>query len=351
MKNYTKSLFLLSLLSIFSFSGYSQIVRMETVLGTIEIEMHPDAAPNTVANFMNYMNDGDYNNSIIHRSIPGFVIQGGGYIINNGALESIVTDPAIENEFNLSNIRGTIAMAKGSDPDSATSQWFFNIADNSASLDNVSNSGGFTVFGTVVSGMEVVDAISLLQVWDNFAGILGAAFSDLPLVNYSGSGVIDDELVYITNVYDATFHINPGLNGAWYYPDTSGSGILLEIFPESDTVFMAWFTYDLAEPAEGTVADIGDAGHRWFTGLGTIDYDTNSISVTLKSTSGGLFDSSQAVINSTVGTVTITFEDCSNATVDYTLTDQELSSSFPIQRLLSDNVALCERLSPEVVTE
>ena len=132
-------------------------------------------APLTVDNFVNYVQDGDYTNSFIHRSVPGFVVQGGGFtvpdgIIGNGSIQSIPTDAPVQNEFSLqrSNTRGTIAMAKvGNDPDSATSQWFFNLADNNDpnnpnSLDN--QNGGFTVFGELRSDSDlaVVDAIATL---------------------------------------------------------------------------------------------------------------------------------------------------------------------------------------------
>ena len=127
-------------------------VRMQTDLGAIDIELFDTVAPQTVANFMNYVNDGDYDGTFFHRSIPGFVVQGGGFITNtpSGSIlvdgaSHIPTDPPVINEFNLSNLRGTIAMAKvGGDPDSATSEWFFNLDDNSENLDN--QNGGFTVF-------------------------------------------------------------------------------------------------------------------------------------------------------------------------------------------------------------
>ena len=145
--------------AVFPSISLASFVSMQTVLGDINIEIFDDVAPNTAANFLNYVNDGDYNNSFFHRSVPGFVLQGGGFRYNSNAYSYVPTDPSIANEFSLSNIRGTIAMAKfGSDPDSATSQWFFNLGDNSANLD-IQN-GGFTVFGRVVEGMDVVDSIA-----------------------------------------------------------------------------------------------------------------------------------------------------------------------------------------------
>ena len=167
----------------------------------------PDAgASATVQNFLNYVNDGDYANSIIHRSVSGFIIQGGGFTVEQLEVESVPTDPPVVNEFSeqRSNLRGTIAMAKlGDDPNSATSQWFFNLADNSANLDN--QNGGFTVFGEVLSEADLasVDAISSLPIFDasNFFG--QPAFTDLPLiVEDPANAVVDDDgnLVRYSNI-------------------------------------------------------------------------------------------------------------------------------------------------------
>ena len=158
-----------------------------------------EGAPETVANFVNYVEDNDYANSIIHRSVPGFIVQGGGFAVdpelnfepNLDAIEPILADDPVINEFSpsRSNTRGTIAMAKlGNDPNSATNQWFFNLNDNSENLDH--QNGGFTVFGEVLTPEDLapVDAIAELQTFDatgsfsqpepEFAG----AFSDLPLI-------------------------------------------------------------------------------------------------------------------------------------------------------------------------
>src|SRR5581483_564104 len=101
----------------------------------------------------NYITSNRFDNSIFHRLASGFVLQGGGFTFfndanGNGAIGEIITDPAVQNEFGESNVQGTIAMAKlGNDPNSATSQFFFNLANNSANLDN--QNGGFTVFGRI----------------------------------------------------------------------------------------------------------------------------------------------------------------------------------------------------------
>lgn len=170
------------------------IVEIETNLGTIEITLHPEAAPGHVENFLSYVNDGDYSNSFFHRSVPGFIIQVGGFAYSNQQVSNVPADPPVTNEYNLSNLRGTVAMAKlGSDPDSATNQWFINLADNAANLDN--QNGGFTVFGTVTSGMAVADAIADLDIIN-----AGGVFNSLPIRNTSSLSnpvVWDDHLVLI----------------------------------------------------------------------------------------------------------------------------------------------------------
>ena len=157
-------------------------VHVETPLGAFDIRLFPDSAPITVANFLEYVNDGDYENSFVHRSVPGFVIQGGGFVFNNNAsIKPVRTRAPIPNEFSRSNRRGTIAMAKvAGDPNSATSQWFINLADNDA-LD--SDNGGYTVFGEVVGvGMSVVDAMAAAPTFS-----FGEGLTEVPLIDYTSS--------------------------------------------------------------------------------------------------------------------------------------------------------------------
>ncbi|MDH3986531.1 MAG: peptidylprolyl isomerase [Gammaproteobacteria bacterium] len=165
-----------------------------TGTGFVEIELFDTVAPETVANFLNYVNAGDYDGTFIHRSVPGFILQMGGFIFDPAqgdffaeGTSHIPTDPPVVNEFRMSNVRGTIAMAKlGGDPDSATSEFFFNLADNSENLDN--QNGGFTVFAQVISGQDVIDAIVEEQRCSDYFifnsgqcnGII--AFDDAPLL-------------------------------------------------------------------------------------------------------------------------------------------------------------------------
>ena len=136
-------------------------VLLETSSGDILVELFADKAPQTVANFLKYVDDGFYTNTIFHRVIPGFMIQGGGF---NEQMQQKQPNPPIKNEADngLRNTRGTIAMARTADQDSATSQFFINVADN-AFLDHGQRDFGYAVFGKVVKGMDVADKISQVQ--------------------------------------------------------------------------------------------------------------------------------------------------------------------------------------------
>jgi cyclophilin family peptidyl-prolyl cis-trans isomerase len=171
------------------------IVRFDTSVGGIDLELFPEVTPLTVANFRNYISSGRYKDTFIHRSIPGFVIQGGGYKIAEN-LPHIPTFAAVKNEFQRSNLQGTIAMAKlGDNPNSATSEWFFNLQDNSENLDN--QNAGFAVFGKVLGkGLVRAQSIAALPAFN-----LGGALTDCPIINYkSGQQLTTDNLVAVKSV-------------------------------------------------------------------------------------------------------------------------------------------------------
>jgi cyclophilin family peptidyl-prolyl cis-trans isomerase len=143
--------------------GANPRVVLETNFGNIVIELFPSDSPVTVANFLQYGNSGFYDGLVFHRVRYGFMIQGGGwYVYDNTIYNLRAGDPIINESYNgLSNTRGTIAMARGSDPDSATSEFYINHVDN-LFLDRqyASDGFGYCVFGEVTSGMDVVDAIA-----------------------------------------------------------------------------------------------------------------------------------------------------------------------------------------------
>jgi peptidyl-prolyl cis-trans isomerase A (cyclophilin A) len=164
-------------------------VDFQTSLGSFRANLFDATAPNTVANFLKYVDDGDYQNSLVHRSVPNFVIQGGGF---KADFSPIPLDPPIANEFSLSNVRGTLAMAKPTNmPHGATSQWFINLVNNSPNLDL--QNGGFTVFGEIVTtDMKIVDAIAALQRVNG-----GGAFTNFPILQPVAP---DDTLLTVKSV-------------------------------------------------------------------------------------------------------------------------------------------------------
>lgn len=135
--------------------AYAQKVRLATTAGDIVLELDAEKAPKTVPNFLQYVREGHYDGTIFHRVIPGFMIQGGGFRADMSQKPTRAPIP-LEVGNGLSNVRGSVAMARTSDPNSATAQFFINVVDN-ARLDSAG--GGYAVFGRVVEGMEVVDRI------------------------------------------------------------------------------------------------------------------------------------------------------------------------------------------------
>ena len=181
-------------------------VIFTTNFGEIPIVLFDAEAPNTVDNFLSYVERGDYRNTIFHRAMTGFVLQSGGYRVTpqgSFLLEEVTEFDSVQNEYGRANTRGTIAMAKrGGNPHSATSQWFINVADNSETLDE-RNNGGFTVFGEVES-FTVIDEIMAQNIIN-----AGGAFTDLPVKATrddgsdgatNGGEVVADDFIKITSV-------------------------------------------------------------------------------------------------------------------------------------------------------
>ncbi|SPE35866.1 peptidyl-prolyl cis-trans isomerase A (rotamase A) [Burkholderiales bacterium] len=151
------------------------IVTLETTAGTIVLELDAQHAPRSVANFVQYVKDGYYPGTIFHRVMAGFMIQGGGFTEDHQQKPTRVPI-AIESNNGLKNVRGSLAMARTSNPDSATAQFFINVADNPF-LDYPGRDGnGYTVFGHVVEGMDTVDKIGAAATANK-----GGAFANLPV--------------------------------------------------------------------------------------------------------------------------------------------------------------------------
>jgi cyclophilin family peptidyl-prolyl cis-trans isomerase len=193
-------------------------VRFNTTLGNIDVELLPNLTPLTVANFMTYVNSGAYNNSVMHRSVPGFVIQGGGFynpvITAQNFLDYSVipTNPAVASETGLSNVAGTIAMAlPPQGPGYATDNWFFNLADNHMALDGTADGGPFTAFGQVAnaSSLAVMNAIAALKTYNVIPGIdpnqpdpdgNNGAWGQVPLINYVSGPIALQYLVVVNSI-------------------------------------------------------------------------------------------------------------------------------------------------------
>jgi cyclophilin family peptidyl-prolyl cis-trans isomerase len=140
----------------------NNVVKLQTSMGNIVIELNEQAAPVTVKNFLGYVQSGFYDGTIFHRVIPGFMIQGGGFTPKMNRKKTL--DPIINEAKNgLSNKRGTIAMARTNNPNSATSQFFINHRDNDFLNYMDDNQPGYAVFGKVIEGMDVVDAIASVK--------------------------------------------------------------------------------------------------------------------------------------------------------------------------------------------
>jgi cyclophilin family peptidyl-prolyl cis-trans isomerase len=183
---------------------HNSVARFHTDFGTFDVELFDQAGPNglansaaprTVENFLDYVCSSRYDGTFIHRSVPGFVVQGGGYSFTSSSVRPVPAYSPIRNEFSFerSNVEGTIAMARQSnDPHSATSQFFFNLVDNSSNLNY--QAGGFSVFGRVIDGWSVVQGIASLAVADYSA--VHFRLGEVPVMpNYTQGEPISNEVL------------------------------------------------------------------------------------------------------------------------------------------------------------
>lgn len=239
----------------------AQVVTFSTNVGEVRIRLFPADAPGTVQNFLNYVRDGDFNGSMVHRVARDFVVQGGGFYSDG---TRVPTDDPVVNEFKRSNLRGTVAMAKlGGNPNSATSQWFVNLGNNSENLDN--QNGGFTVFGEVIEGMDVVERIAAFDLFDLsevFPSIAEAVLS-VPLTDQfvHGETPLTPEVFVVVNeaaidlFADAAIGNKGWLRSDWFgvFSDSFAPWIFHEklgfLFPAADRNESAWFF----DPANGWI--------------------------------------------------------------------------------------------------
>ena len=140
------------------------------------------------------------------------------------------------------------------------------------------------------------------------------------------------------------FVINAGLNDAWLNLATLGQGFFITVFPDTEMMFLAWFTYDTERPAGDVMANLGEPGHRWLTAFGP--YSGNTATLEVELTSGGVFDApAPAAATVTDGTIMVEFEGCNAAMVSYDILSANVAGEIPIERIAPDNVGVCEALS------
>jgi len=152
---------------LLAFAAQAQTVKLTTSMGDIRIQLDAEKAPKSVANFLQYVKSGQYNGTVFHRVIANFMIQGGGFTTKMEQKPTKAPIP-LESRNGLHNVRGSVAMARTGDPNSATSQFFINTVDNAfLDADNSRDGNGYAVFGQVIEGMEVVDKIRAVPVTDS----------------------------------------------------------------------------------------------------------------------------------------------------------------------------------------
>lgn len=221
------------------------IVEIKTSLSaeTIQVNLFDKTTPKTVENFLDYVLPGYYDDSVIHRAVPDFIVQGGGYEFTGvWPLASLTPKASVINEPVYSNVKGTIAMAKkGTDIHSATNQWFFNLKDNSDNLDR--QNGGFTVFGQVIKGMDIIEQIAQLKLC-NAGGLEG-----IPMVMAENQNCADMNVPGVENfaVIEHISVIDPSevtdadltpLKSK--YPDSDGDGVIdiADAFPSDPNKYL-----------------------------------------------------------------------------------------------------------------
>jgi cyclophilin family peptidyl-prolyl cis-trans isomerase len=262
------------------------VVRVSTGLGEMDVELYDLDKPVTVQNFLGYVRSNAYQNCFFHRCVPGFALQGGGFVALDGLSPDRVAPPwtnlgavpshgDITNEFTLdrrfSNVFGTLAMAKrGEDPNSACSQWFFNLGDNSGNLDH--QNGGFTVFGRVLRGTNLLALFNTLSSGQNLVDLqtlypsdpVAGIFTDLPTYALGVNAPPYNQLVYfnVRAVADPVI-VSLGPDGELTWNSTAGQTNVIEFSSQLPPV---WQTLMATNGTGGSLRyrDLAAAGNARF---------------------------------------------------------------------------------------
>ena len=261
------------------------IVTVDTNYGTFQIQLLPSAAPQTVANFLSYVDSGAYTDTIFHRSVPGFVEQAGGFTSTSDTFSStsqfttIPTNAAIPLEYNLPNTAGAVAMARTSDANRATDQWFVNLVDNSTTLGpGGSDANGYAVFGEVLgNGMDVLNAIAALPASDSSLAN-DATFSQLPLgannqlvrVNSITVDSIDGTVFNDANGNGTLDSGEQGVAGRTVFLDVDGTGVPDSNNPSTTTDANGNYTFSGLTAGTYTVREALPSGVTLSTAIQTV---------------------------------------------------------------------------------
>lgn len=247
--------------------------------------------------------------------------------------ETLVVDTKIE------NIGGTAS--------NVSSITYYASTDTDITPSDV-NFGHFEI-DSLGAGENWHQDVSLLPIPDSMPSgeyYIGAILT-IDDANNSNNSRVDATPITIDSSVPS-FRMNAGLNDAWYNPATDGQGFFITVFPDLNTVSLAWFTYDTELPSDDAQANLGDAGHRWLTGVGLID--GNQVLMNIVMTSGGLFDTATVIERTDPpgldGTITLTFDGCNSGTVEYDIPSINQQGIVPIRRVADDNIVLCEALIP-----
>lgn len=245
------TLTLLSLIGIataslsFANTASATIVEIKTSLSaeSIKVNLFDTTTPETVANFLNYIDEGLYTNSVVHRAVPDFIVQGGGFTFNGEwPLTALSPNATVKNEPVYSNVKGTIAMAKnGSSVHSATNQWFFNLKDNSSNLDR--QNGGFTVFGQVIAGMDIVEKVAQLKLCNSgsLEGIPMVMEASQTCVDMSAPGMESFVVIEHVTIIDSSEVTDSDLTPLKSKePDSDGDGVIdiADAFPSDANKYL-----------------------------------------------------------------------------------------------------------------
>lgn len=291
-------------------------VWLDTDRGPIIIELDPTAAPVTVENFLNYVDEGFYDGLIFHRVVQDFVIQGGGFDDNLDFKEPVFESIINEADNGLSNLRGTVAMARGAAADSATSQFFINLVNNTdegnTDLDpGGSTEAGYAVFGEVVFGLSTVDTIA-----DIATSSITSPVGDL-------HGYPRNPPVIHRAARTDGFPLMPDHSGSWYDADNAGVGFNIEIGGQGPVAIVYW--YNFVEGAQ-----------FWLTGQASFDWGDSEVTIDLYShpgtDEGTGFQSPPESNFSDYGTLTLNFDGCAAGTFSYDLPGYG-SGSIDVTRL------------------